>query len=100
MFDAHLCPALNQLVEVRGKVTSPFYSQFKITVSRCNSTLDPTCMSDSTFNALETNMKRFTFAIPFFETLLNPSKEVYKSFYAEDRNRFTFSSTLGKNLVG
>ena len=96
MFDAHLCPQLGQQVEVKGKVTSSLYSQLKITVTRCNNTIDPTCMSDAAFNTLETTMKKFTFAFPIFNTMLNPDQQEYKTFFVEDRNRFSFSSSLGK----
>ena len=95
MFDAHLCPQLNQQIEVKGKVTSSLYSQLKITVTRC-STADPTCMSNAAFSTLETTMKKFTFAFPIFNTMLNPDQEEYKTFFVEDRNRFSFSSSLGK----
>ena len=97
MFDAHLCPTLNQQVTVKGKLTSSLYTQFKVTITRCNNTVDPTCMSDADFTTLQTNMGgKFTFAFPIFNTMLNPDEQVYRTYFLDDRNRYSFSSSLGK----
>ena len=90
---------IGQKINLNGKVTSDLYSRFKLTISRCNATADPTCVSDSTFNMMESMMNQWMVGIPFINYRLNPSKEDYKSFFIEDRNRFSFSSNLGTNLV-
>lgn len=47
-----LCPPLNYVFETRGKITSDIFSQFRLSVKRCNSSLDPNCANDSQFASI------------------------------------------------
>lgn len=67
-----LCPLLDYNFKVKGKVTSDIFSQIRVTVSRCNSTLDPYCMNDTQFGAIEAFVKQFTLVVPLITTYINP----------------------------
>lgn len=80
-FYQKLCPAIGQQTTLKGKVTSDVFKRFKVTISRCNNTVDPTCISDAMFNSMEAAMNQWMVGIPIINYLLNPSQEEYKDFY-------------------
>ncbi len=67
-----LCPKIGQEFTVQGKVSSPLFKDFKVTISRCNSTSDPTCASDAMFAAVEASVKQFTLVTPIINSNVNP----------------------------
>jgi hypothetical protein len=90
-----LCPPLGQQLHVRGKWESPIFEYFKIVISRCNSTLDPSCVDNSTFALIEEAYQQFFVLLPLINTFINPGSEKYKSNYLDSRNYFFFSSSQG-----
>ena len=64
--------------------------QFTAYLLKCNSTLNPTCVSDSLLNTSNS----YTVAFPTLNTAVNPENQNYKTIYMEDYNYFTFSAGL------
>ena len=76
-----LCPPLGHTFNLRGKISSSRMDQFRITISRCNSAIDPTCANDTTFASIQSQVNQFTFALGMVNVGLNPESANYKNFY-------------------
>jgi hypothetical protein len=70
-------------------------AKLKIGISRCNSTLDPTCAPDAYFTAVENAFGQFPLIIPMVNPEINPNSQDYKTFSVDDINYLPFTSKLG-----
>ena len=86
---------MNYKLSVGGKPTSDVSSLFSIIVDRCNSDLDPSCVNQTVFAAIEAQVEQFVLVVPVLNVQLNPGSINYKSYYFEDRNFFCFGSKMG-----
>jgi hypothetical protein len=90
-----LCPPLGQTLELQGKLTSDVFKSLIITVSRCDQTVDPNCMSDAAVNSLQASLGKFELDLFVVTTQINPSSvDSYKTFYIDDRSYFYFTKNF------
>lgn len=68
-----LCPPLGQQLKVMGKKTSDTYARFRISVERCNDSIDPGCITNAEFVALQASSTEFSIALPMINIKINPS---------------------------
>ena len=73
------------------------YKLMRLQINRCNSSIDPTCVNDSTFAGIEATVGRFVMVVATLQTNLNPSSQQYKEPFISDQQYFTFNSQLGAN---
>ena len=90
-----LCPPIGHQIHLQGKISSENMTQFRIEVSRCNTTTDPTCLNDTMFQMLQSQMKQFVLGIPMVNTQVNPESQQYKKYFYDDLNGFSFTDTFG-----
>ena len=76
-----LCPQIGQRFSVEGKVSSSVFKDFKVSISRCNATTDPTCAPDANFTLVQSTLNQFTLVVPLINVNINPGNEEYKTFY-------------------
>ena len=74
---AHLCPQLGYTFRLQGKPSSIQFKMLNINVSRCNSTLDFTCVNDTVYAGLEATVGRFVMAVPYINRNINPGSDNY-----------------------
>ena len=68
-----LCPQLGTQLSVQGSASDDIYKLLRLNINRCNSTIDPTCVNDSTFAGIEATVGRFAIAVVALQMNLNPS---------------------------
>ena len=90
-----LCPKIGSEVTLAGKLSSHLFGLLRLTVKRCNSTVDPTCANDTVYAAYEAAFGKFDMMIAFVSTIVNPGKQEYKSYYLDTLTVFRFDSKLG-----
>ena len=71
------------------------WSYLTVKVKRCNSTINPTCISDVDLAALEAEMGEFVFGLGFENVVVNPAESQYVKPMLEDRNMYSFSTSRG-----
>ncbi len=67
-----LCPPIGHQFTVQGKLSSAVYKHFKVSITRCNATVDPTCAPDANFSIVEAIIKQFTLVMPIINVNINP----------------------------
>jgi hypothetical protein len=92
-----LCLPPNITLEFQGKYSSDVFKYAKIAVQNCTIAAgdNRTCASPSFINNFITANSGVTLNYYFVNTVINPQKTDYLSYYLEDRNYFTFTQTLG-----
>ena len=71
------------------------FADFKIEVSRCYPSWDPTCANDTVYQDYLTTFGSFELMLPIVNTNINPGAEEYKTYYISDENWVIFDSNLG-----
>ena len=81
------CPPLNHELVVRGKMSSAIFQQFRVVISRCSSSSNPSCLNNSQFS---TNYPggHFIVDVPIIQYNINAGSQLYKEIYVEDENYF------------
>ena len=75
------CAPIGAVLKLQGKIASPLFSYLKLNITRCNSTVDPTCANNTIFSAIEAAVGSFM-AGPFFINMnVNPGNQNYKEYY-------------------
>lgn len=93
-----MCPPLNTSINLYGKYSSEYASQYVITASACNNLTDPDrpCASPQEIQDLFTAYENyFYFDIYYTNTQINPDEKDYKKDYIEDESYAIFGSSLG-----
>jgi hypothetical protein len=70
-------------------------------MTRCNSTVDPTCANDTIFSMVEAAVigGRFRLVLPTITTNLNPASQNYKNYFIDDTNIFSVTSQMGITII-
>ena len=92
------CPPIGYTLRVGGRITSDVSASFGVYLSKCNSTVEPNCTSDS----ILATQSDLSLVMPTINSILNPSEKEYRKIFIEDNNYFTFSAGLtaeGNNFV-
>lgn len=90
-----LCPQMDQNFTLQGAPSSSTFKSFNINITRCNSTLDPTCVNDTVYSGIEALRESFLITVVFIGQNINPGSQEYKKLFLNDRNQFYFNSRLG-----
>ena len=92
---AALCPQLGSELSVQGSGADDVFKVLSFQISRCNSTIDPTCVNDTTFAGIEARVGSFVIVIATLQKNINPSNQQYVEPFLTDQHFFTFNSQLG-----
>lgn len=84
-----LCPSPNYVLELDGKYSSDTFLYWRISVSKCDPTLDTSrpCASDSELESLKIG-NAFRLNIYFINGMVNSGDKEPINFYFEDRYYF------------
>ena len=66
-----LCPPLDYEFNLRGKFSSQIYNSIEIIITRCNATLNSSCMTDADFAAYEAAHGQFVIMMPIIQKYVN-----------------------------
>ena len=77
------CPPLNHELVVRGKMSSSIFQQFKVTIRRCSSSSNPSCLTNSQYYA-KYRRRTFVLDVPIIQYKINPENSKYKEVYVYD----------------
>ena len=75
-------------------MSSAIFQQFRVVISRCSISSNPSCLTDSQFS---TNYPggHFIVDVPIIQYNINAGSQIYKEIYVEDENYFYLSNWMG-----
>lgn len=79
-----LCPPMNTIMNLYGKYSSEYSSQYIVTAAACNNATDPSrpCASpDEIQKFFQDNYNYLYFTLYFSNPQINPDEKDYKKYY-------------------
>ena len=86
---------MGQNFTLQGAPNSLTFKSFNVNITRCNPTLDPSCVNDTVFSGIEAVRESFLITIVFVGQNINLGNQPYKKLFLNDLNQFYFNSRLG-----
>ena len=75
LLSSSLCPQPGQTFTLQGVATSEVFKILNLNITRCNSTIDPTCLNDTMYAGIEATVGKFLAYVSFLSTNINPGSQ-------------------------